>query len=92
MVVAKSHKLSLEKMECIAKEATRSALMGYTKPSPEEEENLTLGTEINDREGIFELYIAGSRPEDAKVISCATVNRMTGEVAVEVFLSPMSPT
>ena len=36
--------------------------------------------------GRFELYIAGEQPEDAIVISEATVNRKTGEVSVKVFL------
>jgi hypothetical protein len=77
--------LKLKEMEEIAKKATYDALQGYKKPD-DDPKNLTLGTGITDDEGIFELYFAADRPLDAKVISCARVNRRTGEVSVEVFL------
>ncbi|MFM2448598.1 MAG: hypothetical protein RIS44_1048 [Pseudomonadota bacterium] len=83
-MVTKASLLKLDEMEAIAKKATHDALKAY--PRPENFENLTLGSGITDSEGIFELYIAGERPRDAKVISCAKVNRSTGEVKVQVFL------
>lgn len=89
MVIAKKRKLKLSEMEAIAKEATRAALVGYVPLTAEEEKNLTLGSGIADTEGVFELYIATDRPQDAKVISCAKVDRLTGEVKVEVFLQPV---
>ena len=89
MVTTKGRKLKLSEMEAIAKDATRTALVGYTPPTAEEEKNLTLGSGLTDTEGIFELYIATDRPQDAKVISCAKVNRLTGEVKVDVFLQPL---
>ena len=89
MVITKRRKLNLSEMEAIAKEATKEALAGYVRPTPEEERNLTLGSGITDTEGVFELYIATDRPQDARVVSCARVDRFTGDVTVEVFLPPM---
>lgn len=89
MVNTKKRKLNLSEMEVIAKDATRAALVRYAPPTAEEGKILTLGSGIMDTEGIFELYIATDRPQDAKVISCAKVNRLTGEVTVEVFLPPL---
>lgn len=84
-MVVEMKKLSLAEMEKIAKEATFAALSDYSAPIGRSE-NLTLGKELTDSEGIFELYIAGDRPQDAKIISCATVDRITGKVQVEIFL------
>lgn len=89
MVNTRKRKLNLSEMEAIAKDATRAALVEYTPPTEEDDKNLTLGSGITDIEGIFELYIAADRPQDAKVISCAKVNRLTGEVTVEVFLQKL---
>ncbi len=80
--------LGLAEMEPIAKNATYAALIGYIPPSDEDKAVMTLGTMVTDTEGVFELYIPADRPQDAKVISCAKVNRLTGEVNVEVFLQP----
>ncbi|UXY14520.1 hypothetical protein N8I74_14505 [Chitiniphilus purpureus] len=77
--------LKLAEMEVIAKKAMFEALRDYPKPS-EGLENLTLGSGITDSAGIFELYLAGERPQDARVLSRATVDRSSGEVHVEVFL------
>ena len=71
-------------MEPLAREATCAALMKYSPPK--HLENLTLGTQITDTHGIFELYLAGETPRDAMVISEATVDRATGEVSVKIFL------
>ena len=76
--------MRVSEMEPIAREATRKALAG--REQPEHLENLTLGSRLTDAEGLFELYIAGKRPIDARVISRAVVNRETGHVNVEVFL------
>ncbi len=81
--------LKLSDMEPIAKAATYAALMRYLPPSDENKKRLTLGKVITDAEGVFELYIPADRPQDAKVISCAKVDRLTGKVEVEVFLQPV---
>lgn len=81
--------LGLSEMEPIAKNATFAALAGYVPPSNEDKAVMTLGKVVTDTEGVFELYIPADRPQDAKVISCAKVNRMTGEVEVDVFLQPL---
>ena len=52
--------------------------------------NLTLGSGFEGDFGIFELYLAGKRPEDAVVLTETLVNRLTGEVSVKVFL-PKKP-
>lgn len=88
MVTTKKDKLGFAEMEAIAKEATRAALVDYLPLTEAEAKDLTLGSGISDTEGVFELYIAKDKPQDAKVISCAKVNRMTGDVQVEVFLPP----
>lgn len=82
----KSKLLKLKEMEVLAKKATHDALLPYPRLAAVDSENLTLGTRVTDEEGIFELYIAGERPLDAKVITCARVDRRTGEVSVEVYL------
>ena len=78
--------LKLKEMEAIAKRATHDALLPYRPLEWRNSENLTLGTQVTDEEGIFELYLSGETPLDAVVLSCARVNRRTGEVGVEVYL------
>lgn len=81
--------LGLSEMEPIAKRATFAALVRYVPPSDDEKAIMTLGKVVTDTDGIFELYIPSERPQDAKVISCAKVSRLTGEVKVDVFLHPL---
>jgi hypothetical protein len=81
--------LKLKEMEEIARKATQTALQEYKKPD-DDMRNLTLGTGITDEEGTFELYFAAERPQDAKVISFARVDRRTGAVSVEVFLEKLT--
>lgn len=81
--------LNLKEMEIIARDATRHILRGYPRPN-KRLEHLTVGSEITDKQGIFEVYIAGTRPQDAEIISRATVNRGDGKVHVEVFLEKLS--
>ena len=87
--MVKERKRSLTDMEEAARAATAEALRGYPPPSGQDRDNLTLGKQLTDEEGIFELYVPGERPQDAKVISRAVVDRVTGKVAVEVFLPPI---
>ncbi|MGI0495502.1 hypothetical protein ACN4EG_27305 [Alkalinema pantanalense CENA528] len=73
-------------MEKIAQTATKAALTGYDIP-PEVRSLLVLGTVFMGDFVMFELYIPTPRPQDAIVISQATVSRMNGEVKVDVFLN-----
>ncbi len=86
-MTSKKKLLTLREMEPIAREATRKALTPYKGREELEDKNLTLGSGIEGEEGIFELYLAAERPQDARVICCATVDRRTGEVKVEVLLT-----
>lgn len=85
-MTSKKKLLTLREMEPIARDATRKALTPYKGTAELEDKNLTLGKGIEGEEGIFELYLAAERPQDARVICCAKVDRRTGEVKVEVFL------
>lgn len=77
--------LALNEMESLARDATRKALAESAYMlSDDDKRNLTLGSYLNDQYGIFDLYIARERREDAKVISRAFVDRRTGEVEVKV--------
>ena len=82
--------LSSKEMEPLARKATYETLKGYLPPPEEDMKNLTLGISDNDDYGLFELYIAAERPEDAKVLTEARVDRRTGAVEVKVFL-PRKP-
>jgi hypothetical protein len=81
-------RLSLSQMEPIARDATRTALMRCRPLTDAESASLTLGSGIEGDEGVFELYLPATRPQDAKVISRAIVSRHTGAVHVEVFIEP----
>jgi len=88
-MVTRPELLGLSEMEPIAKNATFAALVDYVPPSNEEKAAMTLGRVLTDTEGVFELYVPSDRPQGAKVLSCAKVNRLTGEVKVDVFLRPL---
>jgi hypothetical protein len=85
-MVRKTKLFQLSEMESVAKEATYDALKTCMPPSDEDKKAMVLGKMLTDEAGIFELYVPADRPQDARVISRATVNRTTGEVNVEVFL------
>jgi hypothetical protein len=85
-MVSKTKLLQPSEMESMAKKATYDALKAYMPPSDEDQKALVLGKMLTDEKGIFELYVPADRPQDARVISRATINRTTGEVDVEVFL------
>ena len=84
--MVKQSKKLLADMEEAAKSATYQALLAYLPPDPEENVKLALGKIYTNSEAIFELNVPGERPQDAKVISRATVNRVSGKMVVEVFL------
>ena len=81
----KIRRLDLAEMEPLARQATRHALKKHVWPK-EKMKNLTLGYGMEGDFGIFELYLAGKRPQDAVVLTEALVNSLTGEVSVKVFL------
>lgn len=86
-MVGRGKRLNLDQMVPIARTATRESLELYEPPPAEEREQWALGEYLTDEEGIFEIYIPNEKSADAVVISRATVNRYTGDVAVEVFLN-----
>lgn len=86
-MVANRKLLRLDEMEPIARRATRQALSKYPEPAKAEQAAWTLGKFETETEGVFEIYIPSENPLDAKVVSRARVNRGTGDVSVEVFIS-----
>ena len=70
-------------LEEIAREATQKALEKYIVPD-KYKENLVLGTQFAEDNRIFELYVPGDKPEDALIITTATVNIYTKNVTVKV--------
>lgn len=82
----KRKRMNMRQTEPIAREATRAALRDHEWITPEQEKHLTLGTLVGETHYEFELYLAGARPQDAVVLTRASVDRLTGEVEVEVFL------
>lgn len=74
----------LDKLQELAREATRKALEEYEPIPAEWEKNLTLGTLFDGEDRIFELYVAGERPADAIVISSARVSGKDKSVRVTI--------
>ena len=77
-------KMTLEQLEEVAQNLTRTELRKYVVPD-ELWQELVLGTFFEAEETVFELYVPGERPEDAKVITRARINKVSGEGEVEVF-------
>jgi hypothetical protein len=78
----KNRKLS--ELEEVAHIATFEALESY-EPIPEAwRSNLTLGTFFENDIRIFQLYVAGARPQDTITISSARVHRQTKAVEVTI--------
>ncbi len=73
----------LDKLQELARLATREALENYEIPD-EWKERLSLGIFFEDDDRIFELYVTGDKPDDAIVISRASVNRNTKDVSVVI--------
>ena len=76
----------LAELEEIARVLTQTTLVHYDIPK-DIGKNLVLGTFFDGDDRIFQLYIAGDRPEDAQVISSVRVNAFTGQANIEVFLN-----
>ena len=75
---------SLDELQEIARAVTRKELEAYIIPE-EYRHNLTLGVSFEDDTRIFELYVPGDKPTDAKVISRTTIDLSGREYRVEVF-------
>jgi hypothetical protein len=85
--------MRLEELQEIARKLTFSALEAFVIPE-EYRSVMTLGVFFEGDVRVFELYVPGEQPKDAKVISRARIDCRTGEGSVEVFgltLKPSSP-
>ena len=96
MMTKKKKRLDVSFLESIARDATRKAFEkalaeGCSWITPEQEENLTLGTRIGDDTCIFLLYISNDNPKYTLFISRVVVDRYTAEVIgkVQVYLPPV---
>ena len=77
--------LSLDEAQEIAKLLNREALKTH-KIEDELWSQVVLSSGLEGDTAIFELYIPGERPEDARLISQAVINRYTGRGEVKVFI------
>lgn len=90
----KPRRLKLNEMEETARLATRTALENYEsiRDLGVSLEHLTRGVIFDDDQATYELYFSEERPEDARVLTQATIDRYTGELLkMEVFLEPKKP-
>jgi hypothetical protein len=71
-------------MEPMAREATRRALVAHhVRLSEDEREGLVLGSYLGEEKAVFDLYVPGEKPADARVVCRAIVDRVTGDVEVQ---------
>ncbi len=82
----KSKLLNLRQMEPLARAATKKALSDYRSDPRLHDEKLSLISIIDDEYGVFKLILTAERPQEAKILTCAKVNRATGEVDVDILL------
>jgi len=76
--------IKLEKLQERARLMTLAELENYIMPE-EIRATLTLGVQFDEDFRIFELYVPGEKPSDARVISQARLNVYSGEGSVEVL-------
>ncbi len=81
----------LEELQEIARKMTFAALERYEIPE-EYRPLMTLGVFFEGESRVFELYVTGETPQDAKVISQARINSLTGEGSVKIFGLKRKPT
>lgn len=90
----KSKHLPPAEVEEIARVAMRKALIQVAAENediPREFwRRLALGVIPEKGHCGFELYLAQRRPQDALIVSRATVDTLTGEVSVEVFVDALT--
>jgi len=80
----KPRPLSSEHLEERARTMTLKELERYAIPE-ELRPDLTLGIQFEGDFRVYELYVPGKRPSDARVISRARLNIYSGEGVVEVI-------
>jgi hypothetical protein len=84
-------KLPLATLEESARLLTRTALADFDLTTVDRD-TLVLGTSgFEGNQRVFELYVAGEGPEDARVISRAVIDVFSGAGTVEVFLPRKMP-
>jgi len=77
-------------LEMIAKNATCAALAAHLDQLPPDwqiADCLTLRHVAGAGKAGFEFYLPARDPRAPEIFSCAQVDQLTGEVAVEVFVS-----
>jgi hypothetical protein len=79
-----ANRKELDELKEVTRVATYNALKAFQPLPAEWEDGLTLGAGIDGEYGVFELYVAAERPEDAIVISSARVHRKTRSVEVTI--------
>lgn len=86
----KTHTFAPAELEMLAKNATCAALAAHLDQLPPDwqiGDCLTLRHITGSGDAGFEFYLPARDPLAPEIFSCAQVNRLTGEVAVEVFVS-----
>ena len=77
--------IPLDELKEKARIMTKDALRHYPSFPRKFEPDITLGTLLDGDLRIFELYVARRRPQDAIILTRATLDAVTGEGKVEVF-------
>ncbi|MEZ4449129.1 MAG: hypothetical protein R3B09_06585 [Nannocystaceae bacterium] len=77
--------IPLDELKEKARIMTKDALRHYPSFPKEFEPDIALGTFFDGNLRIFELYVAKQRPQDAIILTRATLDAMTGDGKVEVF-------
>ena len=75
--------IPLDELQERARQMTLTELRKFVVPE-EFKSKLTLGVQFEGDFRVFELYVPGERPSDARVISRARLNIYSGEGEVEV--------
>jgi hypothetical protein len=76
--------LSLDELQEIARQRTVEALEGYVIPD-ELRSQLVLGVFFEGEYRVFELYLPGERPSDARVIARARLSTKDGTGTVDII-------
>jgi hypothetical protein len=74
---------NIDDLQEIARKLTFAALESFVIPE-DYRKKMTLGVFFDGYHRVFELYVPGNHPKDAKIISRARIDARTGEGSVEV--------
>ena len=77
----------IDELRETARALTRDALEGHDLPT-ELHDDLVLGERFDGDDVVFELYVPGETPADARILTIARLNAVTGEGTVEVYDPP----